>query len=91
MPEYVPNVTIKASMPPFNNKNKLEIPPKVKQFDVPNFGPNINFLFETHDLQFASPATISRMGMIFLSEKDVDGNEDDRADRATHDWGAGDC
>ena len=40
-----------------------------------NFGPNINFLFETHDLQFASPATISRMGMIFLSEKDVDVNK----------------
>eukprot|EP00501_MAST-03F_sp_TOSAG23-6_P000982 GSMAST32.ASY1.ANO1.1018.1 assembled CDS len=37
-----------------------------------NFGPNVNFLFETHDLQFASPATISRMGMIFLSDEDVD-------------------
>jgi dynein heavy chain 2 len=30
------------------------------------FGPNVNFVFETHDLSFASPATISRMGMIFL-------------------------
>lgn len=30
------------------------------------FGPNVNFLFETHDLSCASPATISRMGMIFL-------------------------
>eukprot|EP00051_Salpingoeca_urceolata_P021875 m.349048 g.349048 ORF g.349048 m.349048 type:complete len:4259 (-) comp19881_c0_seq4:199-12975(-) len=36
------------------------------------FGPNVNFLFETHDLSSASPATISRMGMIFLSEEDVD-------------------
>lgn len=33
---------------------------------------NVNFVFETHDLQFASPATISRMGMIFLSEEDID-------------------
>eukprot|EP00981_Chlorochromonas_danica_P004240 scaffold857_cov152-Ochromonas_danica.AAC.23 len=37
-----------------------------------SFGPNVNFLFETHDLRFASPATISRMGMIFLSDDDLD-------------------
>ncbi|GAB5365644.1 hypothetical protein AAMO2058_001075600 [Amorphochlora amoebiformis] len=36
------------------------------------FGSNVNFIFESHDLQFASPATISRMGMILLSEEDVD-------------------
>ena len=36
------------------------------------FGPNVNFLFETNDLTFASPATISRMGMIFLSDEDTD-------------------
>lgn len=30
------------------------------------FGSNVNFIFETHDLSCASPATISRMGMIFL-------------------------
>ena len=30
------------------------------------FGPNVNFLFESHDLSCASPATISRMGMIFF-------------------------
>jgi dynein heavy chain 2 len=36
------------------------------------FGPNVNFMFETHDLTFASPATISRMGMIFLSDEDTD-------------------
>jgi len=30
------------------------------------FGPNVNFVFETHDLSCASPATVSRMGMIFL-------------------------
>lgn len=35
------------------------------------FGPNVNFLFESHDLSCASPATISRMGMIFLSEEDT--------------------
>lgn len=32
----------------------------------------MNFLFETHDLRFASPATVSRMGMIFLSDEDLD-------------------
>eukprot|EP00488_Nonionellina_sp_1-RS-2012_P004209 TRINITY_DN9425_c0_g1_i1.p1 TRINITY_DN9425_c0_g1~~TRINITY_DN9425_c0_g1_i1.p1 ORF type:complete len:146 (-),score=20.32 TRINITY_DN9425_c0_g1_i1:60-449(-) len=31
------------------------------------FSDNVNFIFETHDLSFASPATISRMGMIYLS------------------------
>lgn len=36
-----------------------------------NFGSNVNFLFETHDLKYASPATVSRMGMIFLSDEDV--------------------
>uniref|UniRef100_A0A7S1KLM8 Cytoplasmic dynein 2 heavy chain 1 n=1 Tax=Percolomonas cosmopolitus TaxID=63605 RepID=A0A7S1KLM8_9EUKA len=35
------------------------------------FGDNVNFVFETHSLKYASPATVSRMGMIFLSEKDV--------------------
>lgn len=37
-----------------------------------SFGDNVNFIFETNDLRFASPATVSRMGMIFLSEEDVD-------------------
>ncbi|XP_037092634.1 cytoplasmic dynein 2 heavy chain 1-like [Pollicipes pollicipes] len=36
------------------------------------FAPNVNFLFETHDLSCASPATISRMGMIFLSDENTD-------------------
>ncbi|KAJ8913453.1 hypothetical protein NQ315_013832 [Exocentrus adspersus] len=36
------------------------------------FGPNVNFIFETHNLTYASPATISRMGIIFLSEEDLD-------------------
>lgn len=36
------------------------------------FGPNVNFIFETHNLKFASPATISRMGMIYLSDETVD-------------------
>jgi dynein heavy chain 2 len=35
------------------------------------FGPNVNFIFETHDLTYASPATISRMAMIFLSNEDT--------------------
>ncbi|XP_077915202.1 cytoplasmic dynein 2 heavy chain 1 isoform X5 [Halichoerus grypus] len=38
------------------------------------FGPNVNFIFETHDLSCASPATISRMGMIFLSDEETDVN-----------------
>ena len=28
------------------------------------FGNNVNFIFETHDLSHASPATISRMGIV---------------------------
>ena len=36
------------------------------------FGPNVNFIFESHDLSCASPATISRMGMIFLSREEID-------------------
>ena len=36
------------------------------------FTDNVNFVFETSDLAHASPATVSRMGMIFLSEEDVD-------------------
>jgi dynein heavy chain 2 len=36
------------------------------------FGPNVNFVFETNDLACASPATISRLGAIFLSDEDMD-------------------
>ncbi|KAJ3052006.1 Cytoplasmic dynein 2 heavy chain 1 [Rhizophlyctis rosea] len=36
------------------------------------FGPNVNFIFETHNLKFASPATVSRMGMIYLSDEALD-------------------
>jgi hypothetical protein len=36
------------------------------------FGPNVNFIFECHELKFASPATVSRAGMIFLSEENID-------------------
>jgi dynein heavy chain 2 len=43
-----------------------------KKIKKKSFGTNVNFLFETHDLQYASPATISRMGMIYLSDEDVD-------------------
>uniref|UniRef100_A0A8R1DG42 Cytoplasmic dynein 2 heavy chain 1 n=1 Tax=Caenorhabditis japonica TaxID=281687 RepID=A0A8R1DG42_CAEJA len=35
------------------------------------FGSNVNFLFETDSLKYASPATVSRMGMIYISEEDV--------------------
>jgi dynein heavy chain 2 len=36
------------------------------------FGPNVNFIFETHNLKYASPATVSRMGMIYLSDETLD-------------------
>lgn len=35
------------------------------------FGSNVNFIFETHELTQASPATISRMGIVFLIEEDL--------------------
>ncbi|CAG9772440.1 unnamed protein product [Ceutorhynchus assimilis] len=40
-----------------------------------HFGPNVNFIFETHDLKNASPATISRMGIVYLSHEDVNFEE----------------
>lgn len=36
-----------------------------------SFGSNVNFIFETDNLQYASPATVSRMGMIFLNDEDI--------------------
>ncbi|CAD5207663.1 unnamed protein product [Bursaphelenchus okinawaensis] len=33
------------------------------------FSDNVNFIFETDDLRHASPATISRMGMIYISDE----------------------
>ena len=44
------------------------------------FGSNVNFIFETHDLSFASPATISRMGMIYLAQQDI------QLDSLIHSW-----
>lgn len=35
------------------------------------FGNNVNFIFETHDLSNASPATISRMGIVKFSTEDL--------------------
>lgn len=35
------------------------------------FGANVNFIFETDDLTYASPATISRMGIVYLSEDEL--------------------
>lgn len=39
------------------------------------FGTNVNFIFESDSLQFASPATVSRMGMIFISQEDLSPEE----------------
>lgn len=36
------------------------------------FGNNVNFIFETDNLIYASPATVSRMGMIFLNNEDIE-------------------
>ena len=36
------------------------------------FGTNVNVIFETGNLRFASPATINRLSVIFLSKKNVD-------------------
>lgn len=36
-----------------------------------SLGNNVNFIFETHDLKFASPATVSRMGMMYLNNEDI--------------------
>ncbi|CAG5009435.1 unnamed protein product [Parnassius apollo] len=34
-----------------------------------HFGAHVNFLFETHSLEHASPATVSRLGIILLSDE----------------------
>ena len=39
-----------------------------------NFGNNVNFIFETDSLKFASPATVSRMGIIYMNQEDLDIN-----------------
>lgn len=35
------------------------------------FESNVNFVFETHELTHASPATISRIGIVFVNEEDL--------------------
>ena len=39
-------------------------------------GSNVNFIFECHSLSFASPATISRCGMIYISQDALDVRRD---------------
>ncbi|CAH8846367.1 unnamed protein product [Trichobilharzia szidati] len=36
------------------------------------FGSNVNFIFETHELIHASPATISRMGVVYVDDEASD-------------------
>ena len=38
------------------------------------FGTHVNFIFETSNLRFASPATINRLSVMSLSEENVDVN-----------------
>lgn len=33
------------------------------------FANNVNFVFECHSLQYASPATVSRCGMLLMSDQ----------------------
>lgn len=33
------------------------------------FANNVNFIFECHSLQYASPATVSRCGMLLMSDQ----------------------
>lgn len=33
------------------------------------FGGNVTFIFETHDLSCASPATVSRTGIVFINDE----------------------
>lgn len=39
------------------------------------FGTNVNFIFETDDLSYASPATVSRMGIVYMSEDELNLDE----------------
>ena len=36
------------------------------------FANNVNFIFECHSLQHASPATVSRCGMLLMSDEHID-------------------
>ena len=52
------------------DNNRLLTLPSGERIQFPS--PGVNFIFETDDLSPASPATISRMGVIFMSEDDVE-------------------
>ena len=49
--------------------NRLLTLPSGERIQFPS--PGVNFIFETNDVTPASPATISRMGIIFMTESDV--------------------
>jgi len=49
---------VRASMPPFNNANKMALPPWLKVYDVPAFGPHISEavmdIFEMDEIKHAA-------------------------------------
>lgn len=80
-PEWVENLVRMKNIEPFNmnkvsdvfiylknsvlDNNKLLTLPNGERLSLP---PNVRIMFEVHDLKYATPATVSRCGMVWFSE-----------------------